>query len=131
MRRFRFAGSALVGSAGGSLEVWVACSLPTRLAGLAGLRSIPPRAGLLIPECASVHTWGMRFEIDVAMMEWPPAGGACEVLAMRTGVGPGRTVRLRGRPRRTVAVLESPANTLFSVGIEPGHRVRLALPSAG
>src|SRR5688500_11555691 len=110
MRRFRFAGSALVGS-GGSLEAWVACSLPTRLAGLAGLRSIPPRAALLIPGCAWIHTWGMRFAIDVAMLEWPPAAGACEVLAVRTGVGPGRTVRLRGRPRRTVAVLESPADT--------------------
>ena len=126
MRRFRFAESALVIGPGGSLDAWVACSPATRLAGLAGLRAIGPRAALLIPRCAWIHTWGMRFDLDVAILQWPPARGQCEVLAVATGVGAGRSVRLRGRPRRTAAVLESPANTLFGVGITPGARAAVS-----
>ncbi|MBA2763740.1 MAG: DUF192 domain-containing protein [Thermoleophilaceae bacterium] len=39
-----------------------------RLLGLALLDTIPERSVLLIPRCGSVHTFGMRFAIDVVFL---------------------------------------------------------------
>ena len=36
-----------------------------RLVGLMGQRALPPNGGLLIRPCSSMHTFGMRFAIDV------------------------------------------------------------------
>ena len=47
------------------LDVRVAGSPVARLLGLAGLRTIPPRAALLLPRTRSVHTLGMRFALDL------------------------------------------------------------------
>jgi uncharacterized membrane protein (UPF0127 family) len=44
-----------------------------RLLGLAGLRALPPHAGLLLPRTRSVHTLGMRFALDLI---WLAADGA-------------------------------------------------------
>lgn len=43
----------------------------SRLLGLAFLRggALPPGHALLIPHCRSVHTFGMRFAIDVAFLD--------------------------------------------------------------
>jgi hypothetical protein len=66
VRRFRNMPVLQVRSAAGeTLDVLVAERFLARLAGLAGLRAPPPAAGLLIPRCRSVHTFGMRFAIDV------------------------------------------------------------------
>ena len=39
-----------------------------RLRGLMGRRALPPGEGLLIPHCSSVHTFFMRFPIDVVYL---------------------------------------------------------------
>ena len=57
------------------------------------------RAGLLIPRCASVHTFGMRFELDLVFLD-----GDGRPLPIRRAVPPRRLV---SAPRR--AVLELPA----------------------
>jgi uncharacterized membrane protein (UPF0127 family) len=44
-------------------------TLPSRLLGLAWLRGVPAGHALLIPDCRSVHTFGMRFAIDVAFLD--------------------------------------------------------------
>ena len=49
--------------------MYVAASFRARLFGLAGLREMPPGAVLLIPRCSSVHTFGMRFPIDVLFLD--------------------------------------------------------------
>jgi uncharacterized protein len=41
----------------------------SRLLGLAFLRELPAGYALFIPHCHSVHTFGMRFEIDVAFVD--------------------------------------------------------------
>src|SRR5829696_8257603 len=41
----------------------------TRLLGLARLDRAEAGAGLLIPRCAAVHTFGMRFELDVVFLD--------------------------------------------------------------
>lgn len=71
-----------------------------RLLGLAGLPRERAGAGLLIPCCASVHTFGMRFALDLCFLD---RGGA--VLAVRRGVGPRRLAFCGGAS----AVLEIPA----------------------
>src|SRR5215210_4887921 len=67
------------------LAVYVAVSWRARLLGLAGLRALPPGGGLLVPRCRSVHTFGMRFALDLV---WLDAGG--RVVRVDRGVPPGR-----------------------------------------
>ena len=71
-----------------------------RLLGLAGLHSDEAGAGLLIPRCASVHTFGMRFPLDIYFLD---RAGA--VLCTRLEIPARRLVCCRGAR----AVLEIPA----------------------
>jgi uncharacterized protein len=82
------------------VEIVVARSLRMRLLGLALRRRPPPDQGLLIPRCRSVHTFGMRFALDLVWLD-----GDGGVLAVERGVGP-RRVRTRRGAR---AVIEVPA----------------------
>jgi uncharacterized membrane protein (UPF0127 family) len=80
-------------------EVPVARGLRGRLLGLALLDRDRAGAGLLIPRCSSVHTFGMRFPLDLVFLD---ETGAVEI-------------HLRVHPRRIVscpraaAVLEFPS----------------------
>ena len=47
----------------------VATTFRSRLLGLAGLSREQAGAGLLIPDCASVHTFAMRFELDLVFLD--------------------------------------------------------------
>lgn len=53
----------------------VACRVRTatafwpRAVGLLGRRCLPADEGLLFPACRSIHTWGMRFAIDVVALD--------------------------------------------------------------
>jgi uncharacterized protein len=51
------------------LTVAVAAGFHGRLFGLAGLDPEQAGAGLLIPHCAGVHTFGMRFELDLFFLD--------------------------------------------------------------
>jgi uncharacterized membrane protein (UPF0127 family) len=53
------------------LVVHEAASLRARLLGLALLPrgAVPPGHALLIPDCRSVHTFGMRFPIDLVFLD--------------------------------------------------------------
>ena len=54
-----------------------------RLLGLALMRDLDPDDALVIPHCTSVHTFGMRFPIDVVFVDrdWLP-------IYVEYGVGP-------------------------------------------
>jgi hypothetical protein len=80
-------------------EVPVAVGFRARLLGLALLDREEAGPGLLIPRCAAVHTFGMRFALDVYFL-----GLEGEVLARRS-VPPRRFVAHKGAR----AVLEIPA----------------------
>jgi uncharacterized membrane protein (UPF0127 family) len=84
----------------GGLEVPVADRIRARLLGLAHLDRADAGPGLLIPRCSSVHTFGMRFALDVYFLA--PDGG---VLKVRPALPPRRLAACRG----AVAVLEVPA----------------------
>jgi uncharacterized membrane protein (UPF0127 family) len=79
------------------LIVHEATSLRARLLGLAFMR--PPHAdhALLIPHCRSVHTFGMRFAIDVTFLDEHG-----RTLRSERNVRPGRVLL----ERRAFAVLE-------------------------
>jgi hypothetical protein len=51
------------------LTVRVADGPLARLVGLALLDEPPPGTALLIPRCRSVHTFGMRFRIDLVWLD--------------------------------------------------------------
>jgi uncharacterized protein len=80
-------------------EVPVAVGFRARLLGLALLDPGDAGPGLLIPRCSAVHTFGMRFALDVWFL-----GPEDEVLARRI-VPPRRFVACKGAR----AVLEIPA----------------------
>jgi uncharacterized membrane protein (UPF0127 family) len=52
-----------------SLSVVEARGCRARALGLAFLRELPPGLALLLPRCRSIHTFGMRFPIDLAFLE--------------------------------------------------------------
>ena len=81
-------------------SVPVARGARSRLLGLALLRLERAGEGLLIPRCRSVHTFGMRFPLDLVFL-----GPDGRVLLMRRAVQPGRLLVCRG----AAAVLELPA----------------------
>jgi uncharacterized membrane protein (UPF0127 family) len=84
----------------GGLTVPVAVGFRARLLGLSSLDLEAVGPGLLIPRCACVHTFGMRFALDLVFLD---AGR--RPLAVRRAAPPRRHVGHRGAD----AVLELPA----------------------
>lgn len=82
-------------------EVPVAGDPLSRLVGLAFLDRDRSPEGLLIPRCRSVHTYGMRFPLDLLFL-----GSTGRPLVAVRGVGPGHRVRVPGAS----AVLELPSD---------------------
>jgi hypothetical protein len=78
----------------------VASGYRARLLGLAGLERAEAGAGLLIPRCGGVHTFGMRFDLDLVFLD-----RRGRPLALRRRVPPRRFASQRG----AAAVLELPA----------------------
>jgi uncharacterized protein len=83
-------------------EVPVAVGLRSRFLGLAHLDRAEAGPGLLIPRCASVHTFGMRFALDLVFLDRHGAP-----VATRRGVPPRRFASQRG----AAAVLEVPSGS--------------------
>ena len=81
-------------------SVPVATGLRARLRGLVGLTAEEAGPGLLIPRCASVHTFGMRFELDLVFLDRQQ-----RPLVIRRRIPPRRLVWQRG----AAAVLEIPS----------------------
>ena len=81
-------------------DVPVATTRSSRLLGLALLRRERAGEGLLIPRCRSVHTFGMRFPLDLLFLDEEG-----RVVSLHRSVSPGRIVRCRA----AAAVLELPS----------------------
>ena len=103
-------------------RVDVAATRATRAVGLLSRSGLEPGEALWIVPSRGVHTWGMRFTIDVLALD-----EAGTVIDCVSNLRPWR-VRL---PRRgTAGVLELPAGTLAASGTELGHQVSLELAEA-
>jgi uncharacterized membrane protein (UPF0127 family) len=85
----------------GGVGVPVATGTRARLLGLAHLDREEAGPGLLIPRCRSVHTFGMRFDLDVLFLDRD-----LEPVQLRRGVKPRRVVWAQ---RPAFAALEVPA----------------------
>jgi hypothetical protein len=81
----------------------VASGPRARLIGLARLHRDEAGPGLLIPRCAAVHTFGMRFRLDLVFLDRDG-----REIGRQRGVPPRRFVRQRG----AAAVLEIPSPEL-------------------
>jgi len=81
-------------------EVPVAVGFRSRLLGLSHLNVSDAGPGLLITRCSSVHTFGMRFALDLIFLD--EAGGT---VALWRAVPPRRLAACRG----AAAVLEVPS----------------------
>jgi uncharacterized membrane protein (UPF0127 family) len=79
----RFAG--LPASERDGLRVYEASSGRARLRGLAGLDDLPPGLALHLPRTRSVHTFGMRFPLDLTWLD-----GAGRVVRVDRDVPRGR-----------------------------------------
>jgi uncharacterized membrane protein (UPF0127 family) len=87
----------------------------SRLVGLLGHAKLDPGHGLLIDPCNSVHTFFMRFPIDVAFLA--PDG---TVVRAVHNLKPWRGTKLYPRAKST---LELPAGTLAQAGVAEGDRL--------
>jgi uncharacterized membrane protein (UPF0127 family) len=100
-------------------RVGVAASRAARAVGLLSRSGLEPGEALWIVPSRGVHTWGMRFTIDVLALD-----DAGMVIDCVSNLRPWR-VRL---PRRgTAGVLELPAGTLAASRTGIGHQVVLEL----
>lgn len=99
------------------VELLVAASYGARYRGLLGRDGLD--GALMLTPCTSVHTFRMRFAIDVAYLD-----RELRVLDVHT-MPPGRL----GLPRlRSRHVLEAEAGAMAEWGVRPGVRLAIAGP---
>ena len=87
-----------------------------RMRGLLGRRGLGPGEGLLLRPAPAVHTWFMRFAIDVVFLDRD-----MRVLKIAEKVGPWRMSGCRG----AASVLELPAGGCAQRGIRVGDRLSM------
>ena len=85
--------------------------------GLLGRSGLEESEGLLLKPCGSVHTFFMRFPIDVVFLD-----RELSVVAVRPELPAWRTAGARGAK----VALELAAGEAARLGIAPGMRLRLA-----
>jgi uncharacterized membrane protein (UPF0127 family) len=103
-------------------RVTVASRRVERAVGLLTRSSLEPGEALWITPCHGVHTWFMRFAIDVLAMD---AQGV--VVDAVSALKPWR-MRLP-RPG-AYSVLELPAGTLLGAPVTIGHRIQIERPES-
>ncbi|MFG2717387.1 DUF192 domain-containing protein [Streptomyces sp. NPDC048416] len=106
---------SVLDGAGVTVLLEIAASYGARTRGLLGRDGI--EGALLLTPASSVHTFRMRFAIDVAHLD-----RHLRVIAVRT-MAPGRLGALRPRARH---VLEAEAGAMAGWGLRPGVVVSVA-----
>lgn len=92
----------------------MAASSETRRRGLLGRESLPPDAALVIAPSQGIHTFGMRFPLDIVGVTRDG-----EVIKCRHEVGPRRLVFAW----RAFAILEVAAGVARQAGLRVGDRL--------
>ena len=98
-------------------NVRLAGSLWDRLRGLTGIRSLEPGSGLWLSPCNGIHTFGMRFPIDVVLLDRHN-----RVLEVVSALRPNRLLMPR---RGGFSTLELPAGS--TSGIQVGTTLQFEL----
>lgn len=86
-----------------------------RLCGLLGKKALAKESGLLITRSSGVHTFGMRFPIDIVALD-----RNLRVLGVWENVGPSK---IRGLSFRTHAVLELQSGRVRECNIAIGDQL--------
>ncbi|MGI9019117.1 MAG: DUF192 domain-containing protein [Solirubrobacterales bacterium] len=94
----------------------------SRFRGLQLRAGLEPGQGLLLRPCGSVHTFFMRFAIDVVFLD-----AGWRILGVRERLGPWRTAAARGARE----VLELPAGEAGRLGLERGDWLAIDEPGVG
>jgi uncharacterized protein len=96
-------------------EVERAATIQSRLMGLLGRVELAQGSALVLEPCTAIHTFFMRFAIDVAFLD-----GGGRVLRAIPGLRPWRATRLYPSARLAV---ELPSGTLDRTGTREGDRL--------
>jgi uncharacterized membrane protein (UPF0127 family) len=110
MRKF-FKGEALIAD-----KCVVADRFGLRLVGLLGRSQLAMGEGMFFPNCSSVHTWGMRFEIDVVFVRRKEEG--FEITKLEEKVRPWRLLPLVDA--QAWGAIELPAGRIKEMGLQKG-----------
>ena len=95
-------------------QLLVAARPLRRMRGLLGRSSLPPGEGILLRPAGSVHTFFMRFPIDVVFLDREGV-----VVGIEPGLPPWRTAGRRGAR----SVVELAAGECDRRGVEVGERL--------
>jgi len=98
-----------------AFRVNIADSVPGRLIGLLGRRSLKPDSGLWIVPANAIHTIGMLFSFDVVMVDKD-----FKVVSLKELVKPFRVILPK---LRAESVIELPAHTIFRSRTEVGDEL--------
>ena len=104
-------------------QIEVADSPRRRMVGLLGTTSLEPQCGLLIYPTQAVHTFGMKYPIDIIFLN-----SKKKVIAARKAVRPNRLTRIYWTAE---CVIELPENTIAMTKTQPGDFVEWEDSSAG
>lgn len=100
-----------------AFRVRVADTILSRMVGLLGQNSLKPESGIWIVPCNSIHTLGMRFTIDVVLID-----RNFKVVGLRELVRPFSITRPN---LRAESVLELTAHTIFRSRTEIGDQLQI------
>lgn len=95
------------------VDVMIADRFWQRAVGLLSHASLPMGSALLIKPCKDVHTFFMRFNIDILFLD-----KEYRVLSVRSNIAPYRFVF---GPKGSIAVLEMGSGAADAAGIDKGH----------
>ena len=95
----------------------IARNLWKQTVGLLGRSQLPADSGLWLEPCNSIHTWGMKFAIDVVFLD---ASGT--VLRTVPNMRPWRVCWPVWKAR---IIVEIPAGTIDRRNISPGNRYKI------
>lgn len=98
-------------------RVEFATTFLARLKGLLGRSSLPQNAALVLCPCSSIHTFFMKFPIDVVFLD-----SNFKVVEVIENIPPFRFSRIVKGARLAV---ELPAGTISKTGTLPGHQIEL------
>jgi len=98
-------------------SVMVADCLLKRMKGLLGRGELPAGEALWIKPCTSVHTFFMKFPIDVIFLS-----KKSKVVAIKKNLQPNRMTQLY---LKAVSVLELPAGTVETTATEVGDEIKI------
>ena len=98
-------------------NVRVADTLFTRMKGLLGKKELPIGDALWIKPCFSVHTFFMKFPIDVLFLNKQN-----QVIAVVSNITPNRMTRLYPQ---SFSVLELPPGTIAASNTELGDEIEI------